>query len=328
MHVVHCPIEIAGQMGTLCKGLHNAGVTATAYNTFHTYLGYRDYIYNVDVYELEYLMHDMLQHFDVFHFHYGATLLQGLSDLPLLQNLGKKMVMHHWGNDVRTHAVASANNPYVYTGDSPPPDKIRETLTNLSQYIQHAIVQDYEVYPYVAPYYEHVHVLPMAFDTHSRTPKYPSVTESCPLVIHAPTNPLFKGTEYIEMAVKKLQDEGVRFRYQRVEKMSNTEAMNLYEKADIVVDQILCGSYGMLAIESMSLGKPVIGYIRDDLRTTFPEIPPIMSANPDQIYDTLKELIRNPVLRNVIGKRGRAYVEKYHSLKAVTRKLIQIYDQL
>jgi glycosyltransferase involved in cell wall biosynthesis len=53
-----------------------------------------------------------------------------------------------------------------------------------------------------------------------------------------------------------------------------------------------------------------------------------MSANPDQIYDTLKELIRNPVLRNVIGKRGRAYVEKYHSLKAVTRKLIQIYDQL
>lgn len=328
MRIVHSPIEIAGQMGILCNGLNKRGLTATAYNTFHTYLGYRDYINNVDVYEIEYLMHDILQYFDVLHFHYAATFLQGGSDLPLNQRLGKKMVMHHWGNDVRTHAVASVNNPYVYTDDSPPAEQVHATLSKLSRYIEHAIVQDYEVYPYVAPYYEHVHVVPIAFAARSRKPRYPLLTESCPLIIHAPTNPLFKGTVYIEKAIEKLKDEGMSFRYQRVEKMNNAQAVALYGQADIVVDQILCGSYGMLAVESMSLGKPVVGYIREDLKQTFPENPPILSANPDDIYDVLKDLITNPRLRSEAGQRGRSYAVKYHDTAVVTGQLIDIYNQL
>lgn len=328
MRAVHCPIEIAGQMGILCNGLNRLGVTSAAFNTFHTYLGYRDYLHNVDVYEIEYLFHDLLEHFDVFHFHYAATLLQGSADLPLLERQAKKMVMHHWGNDVRTHAIASISNPYVYTGDSPPADQIDKTLRHLSKFIKHAIVQDYEVYPYVAPYYDNIHVLPIAFDTDTKVPKYPDIQVSNPLIIHAPTNPLFKGTKFIEEALEKLREEGVSFRYQRVEKMSNAEAVALYQEADIVIDQVLCGSYGMLAVESMSLGKPVIGFIRDDLLLKFPEIPPILSANPDEVYDVIKEVIQNPRLRVEAGQRGRAYVEKHHSTAVVTNQLTDIYKQL
>lgn len=328
MKVLHCPIEIAGQMGILCKGLMDKGITAVAWNTFHTYLGYKDHLYNIDCYEMETMIHDAIQYFDIFHFHYAHTMSTDFSDLELIKAAGKKMIMHHWGNDVRTEAIAKLNNPYCYTGDSPPPEQIANRLTKLAQYIDCAIVQDYEVLPYVSPYYKKVIVVPIAFDVLSTSAYYPSLTETNPLIIHAPTNPEFKGTIYIEAAIARLQVEGFNFRYKRIEKMSNQEALKLYQEADIVVDQILCGSYGMLAVESMSLGKPVVGYIREDLLTTFPTPPPIYSANPITIYDKLKELIINAPLRRELGEKGRTYAAMYHDVRTVTSQLISVYNQL
>ncbi|GGJ06465.1 hypothetical protein GCM10010885_14510 [Alicyclobacillus cellulosilyticus] len=328
MKVLHAPTEIAGQMGILTQGLRRRGVTATAYNTFHSYLGYRDHIYNLDAAELAVLAADAIRHFDLFHFHYGQSLTSDLTDVAEIARLGKPMLMHHWGNDVRTHEVAARNNPYVYTGDSPPPERIHARLTQLSRFIQHAVVQDEEVRAYVTPYYREVHVLPIAFDVHRVAPSYPAADETCPLVVHAPTNPAFKGTHVIEAAVEQLRAQGVRFRYLRVEKRSNREALALYREADIVVDQVLCGSYGLLAVEAMSLGKPVLGFIREDLRATFPEPPPIVSARPDQVADALRELIEHPALRIEKGRAGRRYAERHHASDKVARRLLAIYEQV
>jgi hypothetical protein len=328
MRILQCPIEIAAQMGTLSKCLQKAGHFATSFNTFHTYLGYRDYIHNVDAYEVEVVSRDAIEYFDLFHYHYGQTMLPKYADLPLIAEKRKPMVMHHWGNDVRTHDVASKNNKYVYTEDSPPAEMVHESLQQISKYIDHAIVQDYEVYPYVSSYYKYVHVLPIAFDVKSVKPVYPSEDALNPLIIHAPTNPLFKGTAFIEQAIERLRSEGHLFRYIRIEHMSNAEALDLYQQADIVVDQILCGSYGMFAVEAMSLGKPVVGYIREDLIPTYLEEPPIVPGNPDEVYDSLKQLLLQPELRSKIGRNSRRYVEKYHALDAVTKRLMDIYRQV
>lgn len=328
MKILHSPIEIAGQMGILSRSLCKRGIESAAYNTFHSYLGYKDYVLNMDVYELEWMMLDVIRYFDLFHFHYGSSLLPDFEDLEIIHREGKSMVMHHWGNDVRTHALATANNRYAYTGDSPPEEQIHTSLLSISRYIRHAIVQDYEVYPYVKAYYQKVHVLPITMDVMQEEPSYPDINQSNPLVLHAPTNPLFKGTEAIETAIERLQKEGIQFRYQRIEKMSHGTAKQLYKNADIVVDQILCGSYGMLAVESMSLGKPVVGYIRDDLIPLFPMRPPIVSANPDNIYDVLKELILYPAMRVKKGKEGRKYAEKYHDSRHVVEHLIRIYKEI
>jgi len=326
--VLHGPVEIASQMGNLCAALRRRGVKASAYNTFHTYLGYRDNVYNTDPYELEWLFPSALKHFDLFHFHYAATLLPDYADLPILRAAGKPMVMHHWGNDVRFHDLAREKTPYVYTGDSPPNEEIRRRLAILSRHISFAIVQDYEVYPYVAPFYEKVFILPLALDVRAVKPRYPDAQRKVPLLIHAPTNPRFKGTEHIEAAIGRLHGEGVRFRYFRIEKTDNREAIRLYRMADVIIDQILCGSYGMLAVESMSLGKPVVGFVREDLLPLFPEEPPIVNTNPDTIGDVLRELIAEPRLRREKGLEGRRYVEKHHDLEPVSAQLLAIYKEM
>ncbi len=49
-----------------------------------------------------------------------------------------------------------------------------------------------------------------------------------------------------------------------IENLTHEEALNEYSKIDVLVDQLLAGWYGGLAVEVMSLGKPVVAYIREE----------------------------------------------------------------
>lgn len=327
MRVFHGIIEIAGQMGILAGALKKRGHIAVGYNTFHSYLGYHDHLINTDAIKIQKMFKYILNFYDIFHYHYGTTIWPQFEDLKQIKAKGKKMIMHHWGNDVRFHDLARINNPYVYTGDSPTNEKIHKNLSKISKYISEAIVQDHEVQPYVKRYYKKVHVLPLAIDLGNFQPTYPDILKKRPLILHAPTNHDFKGTTYIEKAItqlKSIQD----FEYKRIEKMNHAQVVSLYKEADIIVDQILCGSYGLLSVESMALGKPVIAYIRPDLLNKFPLDLPIVSSNPDNIKEKIQLLIENTPMRNSLGVEGRKYVEKYHSRDIVVDKLLSIYSNL
>ncbi|WP_202785177.1 glycosyltransferase [Heyndrickxia sporothermodurans] len=110
--------------------------------------------------------------------------------------------------------------------------------------------------------------------------------------------------------------------------MNHKEVIKLYEEADIIIDQVLCGSYGLLSVESMALGKPVVTYIRPDLISTFPDDLPIVNANPDNLYDQVKLLLDNPILRQQLGILGRDYVSRVHDHHIIADQLLDIYAQL
>jgi hypothetical protein len=324
MKVLHMPIEIAGQIGVLCNALRGNGHFASGYNFFSTYLGYKDYLTNADSFEMARMFEPASRFFDLFHYHYGLSILPNHRDIKILRSLGKPVVMHHWGNDVRTREMATVNNRFVYTGDCPDSDKVHRDLTTLKEYITDAIVQDYEVYPYVAPYYKRVHVIPIAINMRLFKPYYPDVDVRKPTILHAPTNQDFKGTQYIEQAIEKLKLER-NFNYIRVEKMEHQKAIALYKKADIIIDQILCGSYGLLSVEGMAYGKPVVAYIREDLAAR-EDAPPIHNANPETIYDVLKYLIDHPEVRHRSGVAGREYVKRVHDSNVVIKKIMDVYQ--
>lgn len=279
---------------------------------------------NTDMFEMSGMFEHASQFFDLFHYHYGLSIFPQFRDIELLHELGKPMVMHHWGNDVRFESIAKRHNRYVNTEDSPEEEKIDQALQTLSRYISDAIVQDYEVLPYVEPYYERVHVIPIALDIKQFTPVYPQLNKKMPMVIHAPTNTDFKGTNDIEKAIRQLKQERS-FQYVRVEKMSHEEAVKLYQQADIIIDQILCGSFGLLSVEAMAYGKPVIAYIREDLAARS-DTPPIHNANPDTIYDVLKLLLDDPELRLSSGVAGRKYAEQHHDGDVVVKQLLDVYQ--
>lgn len=327
MKIVHAPIEIAGQMGIICKELRKKGNHAAGYNTFHTYLNYKGDIMNTDAFEVMKELEFLINNTDIFHFHNATTFMQDFTDLPLLKEMGKKMVMHHWGSDVRTVRMVSKLNPYQLPPTYYTDVEIDRQLKQLTNYIDTAIVQDYEAYPYVKDYYKKVFVLPLACNVEDFKVSYPSVSNHKPVIVHAPTNRAFKGSKYVKKAIKKIQGKA-EFTYQIVEKMSHEEALAIYKNADIIIDQLLCGTYGMFSVEAMAMGKPVVAFIRDDVRNKFPADLPIVQATPETLADVLLELLQNPERRHELGKAGRRYVETYHSAERVTNELIKIYHQL
>jgi hypothetical protein len=137
-------------------------------------------------------------------------------------------------------------------------------------------------------------------------------------IVHAPTDKNIKGTKFILEAIEKLNSEGYIIEFQLVENLKREEARKCYEKADILIDQLLAGWYGGLGLELMSLGKPVICYIREEDLKFIPvkmkEELPVINANPNNIYEVLKKLItKDKYLLSDIGVKSRIYAEKWHN---------------
>ena len=76
-------------------------------------------------------------------------------------------------------------------------------------------------------------------------------------VVQTPTNRDIKSTSKLELAIKKLQRDGVPVELVIGEKMPNAKALDLKATADIFFDQVQLG-YGCSAIEAWGMGLPVI----------------------------------------------------------------------
>jgi glycosyltransferase involved in cell wall biosynthesis len=160
-----------------------------------------------------------------------------------------------------------------------------------------------------------------------------SVKNRLPIVLHAPSSRKTKGTSYILEAVNQLQNEGIQFKFEIVEGVSNEEARRRYEKADLLIDQLFGGWYGGLSVELMALGKPVICYIRESELNLIPngmrEDLPIINATTKTIYEVLKYwLTTGKSELQEIGRNSRKYVEKWHDPKKIAARLKKDYEEI
>ena len=138
-------------------------------------------------------------------------------------------------------------------------------------------------------------------------------------ILHAPSNSFYKGSKYIIEAIDRIKIEGFIFEFKLVQNISIDELYEEIKSSDLIVDQLLGGFYGLFAIESMALSKPVVCYIRDDAKEYEN---PIINANPDSIYDVIKDIIRDPSVLKEIGYKSRKYVETYHSDLKICTEII------
>jgi glycosyltransferase involved in cell wall biosynthesis len=117
-----------------------------------------------------------------------------------------------------------------------------------------------------------------------------------------------------------------------VEGLHHDEAFERYREADIVVDQLNAGWYGLFAIECMALGKPVVTFLHDEaVERTERELDarvPIVSAAKDTLRAALEPLVASAAERRRIGAQSRAYVEQVHDLERVADRLLALYARL
>ena len=141
-------------------------------------------------------------------------------------------------------------------------------------------------------------------------------------ILHAPSHPTCKGTQYIIPILQEVSRER-NVEYELVENISHSELLHKISKADIVIDQILHGEYGLFAVEGLAMGKSVIAYVHE--RFAYSDDLPIVSATPDTLRDELLRLIDNSSLRDDLRVRGVEYAFRTHSKSAVLTEVLKSY---
>ena len=182
--------------------------------------------------------------------------------------------------------------------------------------------------------------MPQIFSIDARTwqckaeySKHDGVTGSVK-VIHTPNHTGFKGTEFLIHAVAQLKQEGLLVDLILLERVQNEKVRELMQTADILAEQFIATGYALSGIEGMASGLPVLAnldheaYTRVFRRYAFLNECPILSTTPESLVEHLRLLVRNPALRNELGRAGRKYVEKYHSYETTQYLFGSIYSKI
>jgi len=243
----------------------------------------------------------LLPRTDVFHFVFGLTLVPQSLQFPILRAARKKSVLHYLGSDIRGKT----------------PEQLAYGKNADAQ-----IVGSYDALRWVPE----AEVIPPGIDL-SRIEPTPPSDRARPLIVHAPSSRRRKGSEHVIAAVESLDAD-----LELVEGLHHDEAFERYRAADIVVDQLNAGWYGIFAIEAMALGKPVVTFLHDGaVRRTeaaFGTRVPIVSATAETLRETLRPLVSDAARRRDLGASSRAYVERVHDLELVTDRLLGLYARL
>ena len=335
MKIMHGMREVAGQAYYSVKGLRSNGYDAKLILWDESPLKYpydeclmmvqgKKYMY--PIYALKTFANFVKCAFkyDTYHFHFGHSLLPWNLDLPFLKLLKKNIFFEFPGSDVRQESIAYRMNHYWREVGLTNEERLRTRMLKLGKYAKAFIVHDDELLPHFSqelkPY-----IVPLRIEPERFTPEYPDPAKGKVTIVHAPSNRGVKGTKYIHSAVENLKKK-YDIEYILVENMTQNEAFKEYQKADIIVDQILGGSYGVFSIEAMAMGKPVITYITDEMIKTFPDELPIVSASPLNIQEEIEKLINDGQIRHDLGVKGRKYIETYHDCKKNAKMIAKIYE--
>lgn len=160
------------------------------------------------------------------------------------------------------------------------------------------------------------------------TPAFPDRSRKRPKIVHSPSAPIAKGTPYIEKIIAKLA-ETHDFDFVYLTGMSREQVLNEMQTADIFLDQIVCGGYGMASCEAMAFGKPVMCYLLPELFDLgLPADCPIVNTDPSNLEENLIRLLSDPQLRYETGVKSRKFAETYHNSKTIARELVTVFKEV
>ncbi|HLF69041.1 MAG TPA: hypothetical protein VI503_06800 [Gaiellaceae bacterium] len=308
LRVVHCPVNTAGVPWANVQALRRRGVDAklVVFNRYQLHpeadvsLERRGGLVRRQATQWRALLR-LLPTTDVFHFYFGLTLVPRSIQFPILRALRKRSVMHYLGSDIR--------------GKSP-------AELAFGKKAGAEVVGSYDALRWVPE----AEVIPPGIDLRAIEPA-PPTDRARPLILHAPSSRTRKGTDHVIAACEGLDAELV-----LVEGMKHSEAFERYRDADIVVDQLNAGWYGLFAIECMALGKPVVSFLHEEAvaRTeeALGERVPIVRATKDDLRARLEPLVASAAERRRIGAESRAYAERVHDLERVADRLLDLYARI
>lgn len=345
MKIIHLPTSVGTHGYSLACAERRAGYDSVSLVTEKNYLNFKTDIEMIQCKGLHRLLSTyklikkINNDYDIIHFNFGSSLYDmpnkklDLMDLPFYK---KPSFMTFNGSDLR-QLVDASTNPYT-------PFSIQEAYRNVSfsykqkkkrtdkilKYVKHCFVITPDLLRFLPE--GKATLLPGLKEAWLNVDKIDRVyaKKGKLKIVHAPTNRKIKGTDIIVSVIDDLNKK-YDIELILVENMSHSEALKVYQEADLIIDQIRIGWYGGFAVEAMKMGKPVAVFINDyDLKYVSYEMKnalsnSVINVNPDNLKDKLIEILENRNILDEVSKNAYDYVCEFHNPDKLIKIVIDKY---
>jgi glycosyltransferase involved in cell wall biosynthesis len=153
--------------------------------------------------------------------------------------------------------------------------------------------------------------LPVVVDARRWAGEGEILTRDVPLFVHAPSHPALKGSARVEEVLRPLADRGL-IDFELVTGLPPAEAAGRVAAADVVVDQLLLGLYGVLACEAMAGGRLVLGHLGETLRSRVDRPVPVVEATPRSLAEVVERILDDREWARAQALAGPEFVQTLH----------------
>ena len=143
---------------------------------------------------------------------------------------------------------------------------------------------------------------------------------SRPVIVHAPTSPIIKGTPLVRAALRSLEEEGYSFDYVELMNQPNDVVLATLDRAHIVMNQFYAFIPGIFGMEGLAANAVVLTSADRDIEHSLPP-----GANDAwvvtpfwKVYDNLKVVLDHPEKMQSQADRGTEWL-RTHCSRSVDR---------
>lgn len=138
---------------------------------------------------------------------------------------------------------------------------------------------------------------------------------------------LFRKGLHIEETVDLIRELGIEDNIEWLEQVTLNEFYNEIRKADVVCEQLGDTFPGLVALDSMALGKPVIANFQPEIMSQYysEPVPACHARNSEDVANQLEQLAQSITRREEIALKQRRFAERYLSPLANADRIIGLF---
>lgn len=151
-----------------------------------------------------------------------------------------------------------------------------------------------------------------------------------PVVLHAPSSPVLKGTQLVRAAVAALQEEGIEFEYVELVGVPHDVVQAELRRAHVVLNQFYAHMPGMFGIEALAAGCVVLMSADEHIETDLPagSNKAWVVTKHWQVHRHLREVLTQPQHMLAQAQAGQAWVRQHATAGVSAERLARLLDML